>query len=67
MTYPATILLRSKDNTGLNSSPPHKPSILIIGPKPLPYNGVSVSTEKLLISDVKRKFEIYHVDLADRR
>ena len=67
MTDPDTFLLRAKDNTALNSSFRRKPIIMIIGPKPPPYHGVSVSTEKLLISDVRRKFDIYHVDTADHR
>ena len=64
MTYSDTIFLRAKDNTGLNSSPARKSSVVIIGPTPPPYHGVSVSTEKLLVSYVKRKFEIYHVELG---
>ena len=44
-----------------------KPSILIIGPKPPPYHGVSVAINKLLDSKVKNRFDIYHVDLGDRR
>jgi len=44
-----------------------KPSILIIAPKPPPYHGVSVAIEKLLDSYVNNRFNVYHVDLADRR
>ncbi len=44
-----------------------KQSILIIGPKPPPYHGVSVAIEKLLRYEVIGKFSIFHVDLADHR
>ena len=36
-------------------------------PKTPPYHGVSVAIEKLLGDDVRIKFDVYHVDLADRR
>ncbi|AMM41433.1 MAG TPA: glycosyltransferase family 1 protein [Candidatus Atribacteria bacterium] len=41
--------------------------ILIIGPTPPPYHGVSVATEMILNSNLQRKFKIIHLDTADRR
>lgn len=54
-------------STHLKRSSPRKQIILIIGPKPPPYHGVSVAIEKLLNSYLNKRFDVYHVDLADRR
>jgi glycosyltransferase involved in cell wall biosynthesis len=43
------------------------PRILIVGPTPPPYNGMSVATLGLLTSCLKDQFEIIHLDTADRR
>ena len=43
------------------------PRILIIGPTPPPYNGMSVLTENLLKSNLGKQFEIILLDTADRR
>lgn len=41
--------------------------ILITGPTPPPYNGVSVVTENLLSNDMLQDFKFIIVDTADRR
>jgi len=41
--------------------------LLIIGPTPPPYHGVSVAIESLLRSRVTDVFDVMHLDLADRR
>ena len=45
----------------------HSPRILVIGPTPPPYNGVSVVMDTLLSSDIAKKFELVLLDTADRR
>jgi glycosyltransferase involved in cell wall biosynthesis len=44
-----------------------KPGLLVIGPTPPPYHGVSISIAALLGSSIGERFEVHHVDLADRR
>lgn len=44
-----------------------KPAILLIGPTPPPYHGVSVATQVLLDSLSRERFDVVHVDTADRR
>lgn len=44
-----------------------KKKILIIGPTPPPYNGMSVITEVIIKSSIKDDFNIVHLDIADRR
>lgn len=44
-----------------------KPTILIIGPTPPPYHGVSVATQTILTSPLAEKFRLVHLDIADRR
>jgi glycosyltransferase involved in cell wall biosynthesis len=46
---------------------PKKFSLLIIGPTPPPYHGVSVAMKAILESPLAKKFDLFHVDLADRR
>lgn len=41
--------------------------ILIIGPTPPPYHGVSIATEMILNSNLQKRFKIIHLDTADRR
>ena len=41
--------------------------VIIIGPTPPPFHGVSVFIKNLLNSNVKNKFDIFHLDTADRR
>ena len=41
--------------------------LLIIGPTPPPYHGVSVAIETLLNSRLKEAFDVMHLELADRR
>lgn len=41
--------------------------ILLIGPTPPPYNGMSVVTETILNSSLKDRFELIHLDISDRR
>jgi len=43
-----------------------KPKVLIIGPTPPPYNGMSLATE-LLLNAVEDEFCVIHLDTADRR
>jgi len=43
-----------------------KPKVLIIGPTPPPYNGMSVATE-LLLNALGGEFCVTHLDTADRR
>jgi glycosyltransferase involved in cell wall biosynthesis len=43
-----------------------KPRVLIIGPTPPPYNGMSVATE-LLLNALGDEFYVIHLDTADRR
>src|SRR5262245_65645680 len=44
-----------------------KPPIMIIGPTPPPYHGVSVATEAVLQSGLRERFHLEHLDLSDRR
>lgn len=44
-----------------------KPKIIIIGPVPPPIHGVTISTERLLNSALKDRFELVHLDTSDRR
>lgn len=41
--------------------------ILIVGPTPPPYHGVSVATQVLLDSLSSKRFSVVHLDTADRR
>jgi glycosyltransferase involved in cell wall biosynthesis len=41
--------------------------LLILGPTPPPYHGVSVATQALLTSELASHFHLVHVELADRR
>ena len=43
------------------------PKILIVGPTPPPYHGVSVATQVLLDSLSSERFSVVHLDTADRR
>lgn len=43
-----------------------KPKVLIIGPTPPPYNGMSVATV-LVLNALKDEFGVIHLDTADRR
>jgi glycosyltransferase involved in cell wall biosynthesis len=42
-------------------------TILIVGPTPPPAHGISVLTELLLQSGLRRSFKIIHLDTSDRR
>lgn len=44
-----------------------KQKILIIGPLPPPYFGVSVATQIILESELKNKFHLIHLDTSDHR
>ena len=41
--------------------------ILVIGPTPPPHHGVATAIELLLQSEVSRKYQLIHLDTADRR
>lgn len=43
------------------------PTLLILGPTPPPYHGVSVATQVLLTSELASHFHLLHIELADRR
>ncbi len=45
----------------------NKKKILIIGPSPPPYNGMSITSELVLRLSSKKKFSLIHLDTADRR
>lgn len=47
--------------------PTRKETILIIGPTPPPYHGVSVATQVLLDALPSEQFSAVHLDTADRR
>jgi glycosyltransferase involved in cell wall biosynthesis len=49
------------------SQPAPRRRILVIGPLPPPTHGVAVMTEALLHSPAARRFEMLHLDTADRR
>lgn len=42
-------------------------TILLIGPTPPPFHGVAVALQTLLKSSLSKKFQVAHLDLADRR
>ena len=44
-----------------------QPTLLIIGPTPPPFHGVSVAMSTLLESPLRQRFQLLHLDLADRR
>lgn len=44
-----------------------KPIVLIVGPVPPPYHGVSVITEMVLSSKIKDKYLLIHLDTTDKR
>jgi glycosyltransferase involved in cell wall biosynthesis len=46
---------------------PDFPTVLVIGPIPPPFHGVSVATEAVLKSALRERFRLCHLDLADRR
>lgn len=44
-----------------------RPPILVIGPTPPPFHGVSVATDAILHSTLHDHFRLLHLDLSDRR
>lgn len=44
-----------------------KPAILLIGPTPPPYHGVSVAMQAILSSPMVKTFNLIHLDITDRR
>jgi glycosyltransferase involved in cell wall biosynthesis len=51
----------------MTTSTNRAPKILIIGPTPPPYNGMSVVTSNILHSSLAERFELVLLDTADRR
>ena len=50
------------------SAPENKPRLLVIGPVPPPYHGVTVSTTLVLANQaLRRHFRVEHVDTSDHR
>jgi glycosyltransferase involved in cell wall biosynthesis len=43
------------------------PIVLVIGPTPPPFHGVSVATDAILTSALRERFRLEHLDLSDRR
>lgn len=43
------------------------PIVLVIGPSPPPFHGVSMATDAVLKSTLRERFRLCHLDLADRR
>jgi glycosyltransferase involved in cell wall biosynthesis len=41
--------------------------VVVVGPLPLPYNGMTVVTETILSSSLRQDFEIVHADTSDHR
>jgi glycosyltransferase involved in cell wall biosynthesis len=44
-----------------------RPTVLVVGSRPLPYNGMTVVTEMILTSELRRWFNIVHIDTSDHR
>lgn len=44
-----------------------KQTLVLVGPKPPPVHGVTISTERLLNSDLKEGFNLVHLDTSDHR
>lgn len=53
--------------SGPGSRPARRARVLVIGPVPPPYHGVSVMTRALLDSGFPARFEMLHLDTSDRR
>jgi glycosyltransferase involved in cell wall biosynthesis len=43
------------------------PTVLVVGPTPPPYQGVSVVTANILKSALRNRFRLVHLEIADRR
>jgi glycosyltransferase involved in cell wall biosynthesis len=44
-----------------------RPTVLVVGSRPLPYNGMTVVTDTILTSELCRHFDVVHVDTSDHR
>src|SRR5687767_11323773 len=44
-----------------------RPSLLVVGALPPPANGMTLSTELVLGSELSRTFEVSHLDTSDHR
>ena len=42
-------------------------TIILVGPLPPPIHGVTISTERLLNSELSKKFKLIHLDTSDHR
>ena len=52
---------------GRRSSMGHRPRILVVGPVPEPYNGMTVITSTVLSSRLRDAFDVVHLDTSDHR
>ncbi|NOS80353.1 MAG: glycosyltransferase family 4 protein [Nitrospira sp.] len=43
------------------------PTVIVIGPTPPPFHGVSVATDAVLKSSLQDHFQLNHLDMSDRR
>jgi len=43
-----------------------RPRVIVVGPSPPPFNGMSVATQ-LILGNLQQNLEIFHLDTADRR
>jgi glycosyltransferase involved in cell wall biosynthesis len=50
---------------GVGAARPHR--VVVIGPLPDPYNGMTVITQTILSSSLRERFDILHIDTSDHR
>ena len=52
---------------GGRTAPLRRLCVLVVGPLPEPYNGMTVVTETILTSSLREEFNVVHVDTSDHR
>ncbi len=73
MASPTSKMLQSVRSGSGNSgklqtcTAPEHPTLLILGPTPPPYHGVSVAMQTVYRSDIMKRFNVILLDTADRR